>query len=111
MQHHYFILSAGADYIDLTNFLLTFDSTNAIDVAPLVINNDRVAEDIEVLSASLSFPGVPVQRVILAPTTAIAAIHDDDRNIHYASQLLCVCSINLYVCGWGRLCHTRKVSS
>ena len=50
----------------------------AIDVVPLVMNNDRVAEDVEVLSASLSFPGVPLQRVMLNPATAMAAIDNDD---------------------------------
>ena len=89
MQHHYFILSAGADYIGLTNFLLTFDSTNAIDVVPLVINNDRVAEDTEILSASLSFPGVPVQRVIwlqllpwLQSRMMIVCVHNNIFTMH-----------------------------
>ena len=79
----------------LTNFLLTFDSSNAIDVVLyIVIHNDSVAEDVEVLSASLSFPDLPIQRVILNPNTTKAAIHDDD-GIHNCYNIAMYSSHNI----------------
>ena len=69
---------AGDDYVGLISYHLTFDSSNAIDVVPLVIIDDEADENIETLSASISFPGLPLERVFLEPNTTIVEIHDND---------------------------------
>ena len=67
---------------------MTFDSSNAINIVPLVILNDKVDENIETMSASLSFPSLPMERVLLEPNTTVVQIHDDD------GELECPCLPN-----------------
>ena len=69
-------ISAGEDYIGLS-YHLTFDSSNAISVVPLAILDDEADENMEVMLASLSFPGLPLERVLLEPNTTVVQIHDD----------------------------------
>ena len=70
-------ISAGDDYVGLS-YLLTFDSSNTISVVPLTILDDEADENTEVITASLSFPGLPLERVLLEPSTTVVQIHDDD---------------------------------
>ena len=70
-------ISAGEDYVGLS-YLLTFDSSNTISVVPLTILDDEADENTEVITASLSFPGLPLERVLLEPSTTVVQIHDDD---------------------------------
>ena len=69
-------ISAGEDYVGLS-YLLTFDSSNTISVVPLTILDDEADENTEVITASLSFPGLPLERVLLEPNTTVVQIHDD----------------------------------
>ena len=70
-------ISAGEDYVGLS-YLLTFDSSNTISVVPLAILDDEADENTEVITASLSFPGLPLERVLLEPNTTVVQIRDDD---------------------------------
>ena len=70
-------ISAGEDYVGLS-YLLTFDSSNTVSVVPLTILSDEADENTEVITASLSFPGLPLERVLLEPNTTVVQIHDDD---------------------------------
>ena len=70
-------ISAGEDYVGLS-YLLTFDSSNTVSVVPLTILDDEADESTEVITASLSFPGLPLERVLLEPNTTVVQIHDDD---------------------------------
>ena len=67
----------GADYAEVTT-LLTFHSFAVIDVVTITIINDGTAEDVENLSAVLSFHQVPTPAVMLNPNTTVVEIHDDD---------------------------------
>ena len=66
----------------MISYHLTFDSSNTINVIPLVIIDDETDENIEILSASISFPGLPLQRVFLEPNTTMVEIHDNDGELH-----------------------------
>ena len=57
---------------------MTFDSSNTISIVPLTILDDEADENTEVITASLSFPGLPLERVLLEPNTTVVQIHDDD---------------------------------
>ena len=70
-------ISAGEDYVGLS-YLLTFDSSNTVSVVPLTILGDEADESTEVITASLSFSGLPLERVLLEPNTTVVQIHDDD---------------------------------
>jgi hypothetical protein len=70
-------VSAGEDYVGLS-YHLTFDSSNTINVVPLTILDDQADENMEIMSASLSFPGLASERVLLEPNTTIIQIYDDD---------------------------------
>lgn len=74
----------------LTNFFLSYDSSNENDIVPLAILDDRVAESIETLSVYLAFRGPPVQRVFLSPNHTKAEIYDNDgkcRKIFYVHNI------------------------
>ena len=43
-----------------------------------MIIDDEADENTEILSASISFPGLPLERVFLEPNTTIVEIHDND---------------------------------
>ena len=75
---HKLIVPAGDDYVGLISYLLTFDSSNVIDVIPLAIIDDEADENTEILSASISFPGLRLQRVFLEPNITMVEIHDND---------------------------------
>ena len=62
---------------------MTFDSSNAVDVVPLVIFDDEADENTEIMSASLSFPKLPLERIFLEPSTTVIEIHDDDGELVY----------------------------
>ena len=72
-----FSLIDGSDYSELTA-LYTFDSTIGTKDIPVPITDDGIFELTELLSASLTFPGAPIPRVILAPDSAEVTILDDD---------------------------------
>ena len=74
------LISAGEDYVGLS-YHLTFDSSNTVSVVPLRILDDEADENMEIMSASLSFPGLAPERVLLEPNTTIIQIHDDDGEI------------------------------
>ena len=59
---------------------MTFDFSNPVNVVPMVIFDDEADENIETLSASLSFPDheLPLKRVFLEPNTTVVEILDDD---------------------------------
>ena len=67
----------GADYVELTT-LLTFNSMAVINVVAITIINDGAAEDVESLSAELSFHQLPPPAVILKPNSTVVEIHDND---------------------------------
>ena len=67
----------GADYEELTT-LLTFNSMVVINVVTITIINDGAAEDVENLSAVLSFHQLPPPAVILKPNSTVVEIHDND---------------------------------
>ena len=71
-------LSADADYEELTNYLLTFNSSTTIITVSvgIVVTNDSIAEEDEEFIASLSFFGEPIPRVILDPDNATVAIFE-----------------------------------
>ena len=60
------------------SYHLTFDSSNTINVVPLTILNDQTDENTETMTASLSFPGLAPERILLEPNTSVVQIHDDD---------------------------------
>ena len=70
-------ISAGEDYVGLS-YHLTFDSSNTVNVVPLTILDDQADESTETMTASLSFPGLATERVLLEPNTTVVQIHDDD---------------------------------
>ena len=76
-------ISAGEDYVGLTSYLLTFDSSNTVNVIPLAILDDEMDENTEIMSASLSFPNLPLERVFLEPSTTVIEIQDDDGELVY----------------------------
>ncbi len=43
-----------------------------------MILDDGADENMEIMSGSLSFPGLAPERVLLQPNTTIIQIHDDD---------------------------------
>ena len=63
------------------SYRLTFDSSNTVNVVPLTILDDEADENMETMSASLSFPGLATERVLLEPNTTVVQIHDDDGKI------------------------------
>ena len=75
---HKLIVPAGDDYVGLISYLLTFDSSNVIHVVPLAIIDDEADENTEILSASISFPGLPLERVFLEPNITTVEIYDND---------------------------------
>ena len=85
-------ISGGDDFIGFNGLLLTFDSSNTIDTIHIAIINDGSTERLETFSAHLSFPGQPIQGVILAPNTTVAEIHDDDGEI--ISQYCNYCTVD-----------------
>lgn len=76
-RNDFALFSAGEDYVGLS-YHLTFDSSNTINVVPLTILDDEADENMETMSASLSFPGLAPERVLLKPNTTVVRIHDDD---------------------------------
>ena len=66
---------------------MTFDSSNAVDIVPLVIHDDEADENAETMSASLSFPGLPLERVFLEPNTTVVEIHDNDCELVYPQHI------------------------
>ena len=74
---------AGEDYVGL-NYHLTFNSSNIVKVVPLTILDDDADENVEVMSAFLSFPGLALERVLLQPNTTIIQIYDDDGEMENA---------------------------
>ena len=60
------------------SYHLTFDSSNTISVVPLIILDDEADENMEIMSASLSFPGLATERVLMEPNTTVVRIYDDD---------------------------------
>ena len=70
------IPTAGVDYVGLTNYLLTFDSSNTVITVnvSIVVANDSVAEEDEEFTVSLSFPSEPIPRVTLNPHNATIVI-------------------------------------
>ena len=77
---------AGEDYIGL-NYHLTFNSSNIVKVVPLTILDDDADEIMEVISASLSFPGLAPERVLLQPNTAVIQIYDDDGEMEFENAI------------------------
>ena len=71
-------LTDGNDYTGVGNFLLTFDSVNTDIDVPVTIVDDTVFELAESFSATLAFPGDPIDGVVLDPDSAQTTIFDDD---------------------------------
>ena len=80
---HFLINSAGEDYIGVTNFSLTFNFSNRVNIVDLKIINDNAVEDIETLQARISLltPPFANQRVIVAPNSTLVHIHDNDGKV------------------------------
>ena len=77
----YIYIIAGADYIGMANFSVTFNSSNRVNNVHLQIINDLTDEDIETLLARITLLTPPFssnQTVILAPNTTLVHIYDDD---------------------------------
>ena len=72
------VFSAGEDYVGLTDYLLTFDSSNAVNNVPLEVLDDNVGGNTEIFLAYLSFPGSSSKRIILEPNTTVIEINDND---------------------------------
>ena len=77
---------AGEDYVGL-NYHLTFNSSNIVKVVPLTILDDDADENMEVISASLSFPGLAPESVLLQPNTAVIQIFDDDGEVEFENAI------------------------
>ena len=45
--------------------------------------DDETDENTEIMSASLSFPNLPLERVFLEPSTTVIEIQDDDGELVY----------------------------
>lgn len=77
LQHCF--ISGGNDYVITDSQLeLSTDDTTVFVHYPIV--DDGVFERTECFMVHLSFPGVPVSRVRLDPSTAKVVILDDDGN-------------------------------
>ena len=88
--------SAGEDYVGLS-YDLTFDSANTISVVPLTILDDEADENTETLLASLSFPALQTERVLLEPNTTVIQIHDDDGEVECMIVANDLVSNNIFV--------------
>ena len=67
----------GGDYSGFTA-MRTFDSIISTRDVPVPIIGDNIFELTELFSASLTFPGAPVPRVVLVPDSVEVTILDDD---------------------------------
>ena len=68
----------GSDYNGSASLDCTFDSVTRTVNASVPLVGDNIFELTELFDASLSFPGAPPSRVILAPDNAEVTILDDD---------------------------------
>ena len=69
---------AGSDYTAVSGLQLTFDAATRSIPIDVSLLNDNVFELTESFSGLLSLPGGPINKVTLAPDSAVAEIIDDD---------------------------------
>ena len=74
---------------------MTFDSSNTIHTVPLAIIDDEADEHSETFSASISFPELPLERVVLDPDTTVVEIQDNDGELVATCIGIMLCRLNI----------------
>ena len=69
--------TGGLDF-SMTDFPLTLSATHPNDTVTIPILDNNIFESTESFLVTLYFPGGPVPRVTLKPSTATVTIFDDD---------------------------------
>ena len=76
---------AGSDYTAAFGLQITLDAATRSIPVDVSLMNDTVFELTESFSSVLSLPGGPINRVTLAPDSAVAEILDEDGQLFRVS--------------------------